>query len=113
MTESDYIIQHLRMDMDKLRKEKDELMEHNLTIMGTNKMLMDDNRRFMKDNTVLMDIIFAKTVQISALEEALKEEWDVEEICYCTRCGRPMPEPAWSDEANEYCDICAGDMGVI
>ena len=75
MTESDYIIQHLRMDLDRAKIKEREL-----------------------------------ETKIHNLEEALKIEWNCDKIEYCTRCGSPMPEAAYADEANEYCDICADDM---
>ena len=99
MTESDYIIQHLRMDIDKLKANN-----HNIEL--ENKVLRADKQMFVSLRQDLEKKIYD-------LETALCDEWSVEEIHYCTRCGRPMPEPAWSDEINEYCDICAGDMGVI
>ena len=91
MTEDDLIIQRLRMARDRLKKE---------------------NEKLYKENGELYSERAEMRTKIENLEDTLKEEWSVLKIHYCTRCGRPMPDAAWSDEINKYCDICAGDMGV-
>lgn len=96
MTEDDLIIQRLWMERDKLIKENEDLKKENLTLTEQNTELFNSLRHFWD--------------KVAVLEGTLKEEWDIDEIHYCTRCGRPMPDAAWSDEINEYCDICAGDM---
>ena len=95
MTESDYIIIHLRMDIDK-----------------QNKAIYERDQEIQELRFQVVDL----HSKVSNLEYELSQEWGEKymgKIHYCSRCGKPMYEPAWTDETNEYCDICASDMGYL